>query len=115
MKKVKTIKQFQFKDQTNQEMVDYLNTKYPIRLKHNEDLINRVYNRYPLLKKSEVGIIIKAVFGSIRELLVLGEILNFNKLLFDFKLHFFEHKKGMVIFPSLKVKVSTPPILKKKL
>jgi len=115
MKKVKTIKQFQFKDQTNQEMVDYLNSKYPISLKHNEDLINRVHSRYPLLEKSEVGVIVKGVFASIRDLLVLGEILNFNKLFFDTKLHFFTHTKGVVIFPSLKVKISTPPILKKKL
>jgi hypothetical protein len=113
MKKPKTVVPFAFKDQTHQEMVDYLNDHYPISLKHNEGLVNRVHARYPLLDKSEVGIIIKAVFASFRDLLVLGKILNFNNLFFDAKLHFFNYRLGTRILPSLKVRISTPPKLRK--
>ena len=94
-------------------MVDYLNDKYPISLKHNEDLVNRVHARYPLLHKSEVGAVIKAIFGSLRDLLVLGKILNFNGLFFDAKLHFFDYRRDGHILPSLKVRISTPPKLRK--
>ena len=113
MKKQKTVVPFSFKDMTHQQMVDYLNENYPISLRNNEDLVNRVYARYPLLDKSEVGIIIKAVFGSLRDLLVLGKVLNFNSLFFDTKLHFFDHRRDGRILPSLKVRISTPPKLRK--
>jgi hypothetical protein len=98
---------------TNQQMVDHLNENYPISLKHNEDLINRIHARYPVLDKSEVGIIVKAVFASFRDLLVLGKILNFNSLFFDTKLHFFDYCRNGRILPSLKVRISTPPKLRK--
>lgn len=113
MKKQKTIVPFSFKDMTHQQMVDHLNETLPISLKHNEDLINRVYARYPVLDKSEVGIIVKAVFASFRDLLVLGKIMNFNSLFFDAKLHFFDHRRDGRILPSLKVRISTPPKLRK--
>ena len=113
MKKPKTIVPFAFKDKTKQQMVDQLNDQYPVSLKHNEDLVNRVHDRYPLLDKSEVGIIIKAVFSSFRDLLVLGKILNFHNLFFDAKLHFFNYRRDGRILPSLKVRISTPPKLRK--
>jgi hypothetical protein len=113
MKKQKTVVPFYFKDMTNQQMVDHLNDNYPISLRHNEDLVNRVYARYPILDKSEVGIIVKAVFASFRDLLILGKILNFNSLFFDTKLHFFDHRRDGRILPSLKVRMSTPPKLRK--
>jgi len=113
VKKPKTVVPFAFKDMTHQQMVDHLNDNYPISLKHNEDLVNRVYARYPLLDKSEVGIIIKAVFASFRDLLVLGKVMNFNNLFFDAKLHFFSHRRAGHILPSLKVRISTPPKLRK--
>ena len=114
MKKQKVCKQFDFKDQTHQQVVDELNSEYPVSLKHNEDLINRIFARYPLLDKSEVGIIVKATFSSMRDLLILGKVLNFNTLFFDPKLLFFTHKRGGKIYSALKVSVSTPPKLRKK-
>ena len=113
MKKQKTVVPFSFRKMSHQEMVDHLNENYPISLKHNEDLVNRVHARYPLLDKHEIGIIVKAVFASIRDLLVLGKVLNFNTLFFDTKLHFFEHRRDGRILPSLKVRMSTPPKLRK--
>jgi hypothetical protein len=112
MKKVKIARSFYFKDLSHQQVVDYMNINYPISLKNNQDLVERVYQRYPLIDKSEVGIIVKAVFSSIRDLLILGKVLNFNKLFFDCKLSFFTHRKKGVIFPALKACVSTPPSLR---
>jgi hypothetical protein len=109
MKKQKTVKPFHFQDLTHQEMVDQLNKENPVNIKYNEDLVNRVYAKYPLIKKSEVSLIIKAVFQSFRDLLILGKVLNFNNLFFDAKLHFFDYRKNGHILPSLKVKISTPP------
>lgn len=93
-------------------MINKLNSELPISLKYNQDLVNRVCERYPLVSKTDVSIIIKAVFQSFRDLLVLGKILNFNNLFFDTKLHFFEHCRDGHILPSLKVKISTPPPLR---
>jgi hypothetical protein len=113
MKKQKIVSPFYFQDQSHQQVVDYLNTEHPISLKYNKDLVERVYQRYPLIDKSEVGIIVKAVFSSFRDLLILGKVLNFNNLFFDTKLKFFQHRRGGRILPSLKVHISTPPPLRK--
>lgn len=112
MKKPKVVKPFFFNDLSHQEMVDLVNAENPISLQHNEELINRVHARYPLIEKSEVSIIVKAIFQSFRDLLILGKVLNFNNLFFDAKLHFFDYRKDGRILPSLKVKISTPPPLR---
>ena len=113
MKKQKTTRPFWFKDMTHKQMVDELNEEYPVNLRHNEDLVNRVHLRYPILDKTSISIIIKTVFQSFRDLMVLGSVLNFHKLFFDAKLHFFDYRKNGHILPSLKVKISTPPNLRK--
>jgi hypothetical protein len=112
MKKTKTTKAYYFKDLSHQDMIDLLNTDLPVNIKYNEDLVNRVHARYPLLDKVKVSIIIKAVFQSLRDLLVLGKILNFNNLFFNTKFHFFNHCRDGHILPSLKVKITTPPPLR---
>jgi hypothetical protein len=94
-------------------MVDALNKEYPINLKHNEGLVNRVAVRYPLLKKSEVGLIIRGAFQSLRDLLVLGKTLNLNSLLCDAKLFFFIQPRNGKRHPSLRINVSTPPSMRK--
>lgn len=113
MKKPKQVTPFYFKDISHQQVVDEINITHPINIKYNEDLVDRVYARYPLIDKTQTGIIIKAIFQSFRDLLILGKVLNFNSLFFDTKLLFFSHKRGVVIFPALKVEISTPPPLRK--
>lgn len=90
-----------------------MNKEYPVSLRYNEDLVNRVHARYPLVDKTQVSIVVKAIFQSFRDLLILGKVLNFNNLFFDTKLHFFDHRRNGHILPSLKVKISTPPPLRK--
>jgi hypothetical protein len=113
MKKPKLVKPFFFKQLDHQEVVDLINKEMPVNIKYNEDLVDRVYARYPLIDKIQVSIIVKAVFQSLRDLLVLGKVINFNNLFFDFKLHFFDYRRDGRILPSLKVKISTPPPLRK--
>jgi hypothetical protein len=112
MKKPKVVKEYYFKDMTNSDMMELLNKDLPINIKYNEDLVNRICNRYTLLDKKQISVIVKSVFQSLRDLLVLGKVLNFNNLFFDTKLFFFTHRKKGHIFPSLKVKMSTPPPLR---
>lgn len=112
MKKPKLVKPFVFKDLSHQEMVDLLNTTAPIDLRHNESLVDRVHQKYQFLTKTQISIIIKAVFQVWRDLLLLGKVLNFNNLFFDTKLHFFDYRRDGHILPSLKVKISTPPPLR---
>jgi len=114
MKKPKVVKPFSFKDLSHQEMSQLLNEENPVNLKYNEDLVDRVCARYPIISKTEVSIIVKAVFASFRDLMVQGAVLNFNNLFFDTKFHFFDYRKGGHILPSLKVKISTPPPMRKK-
>jgi hypothetical protein len=113
MKKPKTVRPYYFHDLTKQQVVDKLNKEYPISLKYNHNLVERVYQRYPLISKTEVGIIVKAIFSSFRDLMILGKVLNFNGLFFDTKLHFFNHRRAGRILPSLKVRIRTPPPLRK--
>lgn len=113
MKKPKQVKPFFFKDLSHQDMIKIVNTELPISLKYNEDLINRVHSRYPYLEKTTIAFIVKNIFQSLRELLILGKVLNFNKLFFDTKFYFFPHRRNGHILPSLKVKISTPPPLRK--
>jgi len=94
-------------------MVNLLNDDLPISLRKNEDLINRIHARYPLIDKSQISLIVKTVFQSLRELMVLGKVLSFHSVFFDTKLHFYLRNVKGVIKPSLKVKISTPPPMKK--
>lgn len=112
MKKPKCVKKYYFSNKSHYEMVDYINKELPINIKYNEDLINRIYSKYPLIDKSQISIIVKSVFQSIRDFLILGKVLNFNNLFFDTKLYFFAYCKKRHILPSLKVKISTPPPLR---
>ena len=114
MKKPKVVKPFYFKDLSHEEVVEILNNDLPINLRNNESLINRVHSRYPLISKLEVSIIVKAIFQSFRDFLVLEKVLNFNGLFFDTKLLFFDFNFRGHILPSLRVKMSTPPKLRKK-
>lgn len=105
------LKTFSFKDKTHQQVVNLLNKEDPINLKYNEDLVDRVYARYPFIEKSQVSLIIKGVFQSFRDLLVSGETLNFNGVFFNTKLFFYIRKRSKN--PLAKIKISTPPKLKR--
>ena len=104
---------FFFKDMSRKDMVDLLNKEFPIKLIYNEELIDRISEQYPLIEKYKVAIIVLNILNSLRELLVLGKVLNFTKMFSCVKLMFFAHHRGDVILPSLKVKMTTPKVIRK--
>jgi hypothetical protein len=103
----------QFKDQFN-DPCNELNNRYPISIKYNEDLVNRVCARYPLIDRYKVSLIIKTVFKSMRELLLLGYSLRFKGIFNIFRIYYHTRKEKGIISPSLRVKITTPPELKGK-
>lgn len=107
---MKSVRPFFFQDHTHQEVADLLDQEYPISLKHNEDLVNRVYLRYPILKKSEVAVIIRQVFQGFRTFLILGKTLG--DFLGRTRLVFSKHAYMGTYYPSLKIKVSTSTTVK---
>lgn len=112
MKKPKTIKKFFFKDRTHQEVSDDIDSILPIDLVENQDLIERIYSQYPIINKAEISFIVKEIFKAIRQLLILGNILNFNGLLFDTKFYFYRCARSDGTIAKLKINASTPMQLK---
>jgi hypothetical protein len=106
-------RQFFFDQLEHQEVIDLLNQQNPINLKYNLDLVDRVQARYPLLDKSQVSLIIRAIFQSWREFLLLGKTINFFSFFFKCRLFPIKCHRNGVIETRIKVKISTPPPLKK--
>lgn len=104
---------FSFKDKTHQEVVDIIDKEYPINLVNNQDLIDRIHAKCPFITKPEISIVVKQVFTCWRELLILGNVLNFNTLFFDCKLNIFKQRRKLGISNTIEVKMSTPPPLRK--
>jgi hypothetical protein len=110
MKKTKENKIYYFKN--DEEFINSIN-KIPINLSEHPDIIDRIYKKYPIIDKKDISIIVKVSLEVLRELLILGNIINFNKIFFDFKLYIFKYVRNGVIFPSLRVKLTTPPRIKR--
>jgi len=110
MKKVKTIRKFYFENLSEVDIINLVNREQPINIKHLSFIVDKIYAKYPLIDKSEISVIVRAVFESIREFLILGYIINFNKTFFDMKFHVFQFAKK---FSGLKVKLTTPPHIRK--
>ena len=104
---------FRYKDKSHREVYEIIEKELPISMKNNEDLIDRVHERYPILSKTEISIIVKAVFSALREMLILGKIVNIRTILAYMRLAFnktiFKIKKSQV---SAKVKLHTPDELR---
>ena len=83
---------FGFKDLDHEQVIEFMNEEYPVNIRYNEDLINRIHTRYPILDKASISVIV-----------------NFFP---DMKLFVFTHHRGGVTFPAVRVKVSTSKLLK---
>jgi len=90
MRKIKPVKNFDFKDLTKQEMLDLINKELPINIKKLEPIINRIYEKYPVIEKADISLIVKTAFELFREYLIMGYIMTFQKFLFDIRLYFFQ-------------------------
>jgi len=57
------------------------NRQFPINIKHLAHIIDRVSVRYPASPKSEIVMVAKAFFESMREILVQGDKLSVRELM----------------------------------
>lgn len=109
---VRKFSPYRFRDRSHQSLVEEINDDIPISLEHSQDLVGRVCDRYPYLPKYQSATIVKATFSTIRDLLILGNTLNFTRL---FNLVFLlikpklPPKSGYLI----KFAINTPPRLRK--
>lgn len=110
MKYKKNANSFEFKEISKEQMVDIINSKHPIKLNKISYFADKIHERYPIATKTEIVMVLKEVFETIREMLVLGYVINFNKLFFDTKLYFFASSQGKA---AAKIQAKTPPTLKK--
>lgn len=99
---------FHFIDISREQFCHLLNDKYPVKLRYNEDLINRIHTRYPLVDKAQIAIVVRGTFESFRDFLFMGKIINLYTLFFDFKA--FVYKKSEKF--SLKSSIKTPSEIK---
>lgn len=86
------IREFNFKNLTKEQMVEIVDKKFPISLRYNEELIEKVHSRYPLITKAEVAVIVKFVFETMREFMILCKVINFNKVFINLKMYFSKRK-----------------------
>lgn len=112
LKKLKNI--FRFKERSLEDKVKEVNSLFPINLKYNEELIDRIYEQYPYIEKHEISNIVLTTFSIIRECLIMGDIINIYNLFFNMKLFFFHATKDGAIISRLKGELTTPPKLRKK-
>jgi nucleoid DNA-binding protein len=107
-KKRKLVKQIKYKDLTIDEFILLVNKSLQIKLSDKFDLINEICDHYPLVSKKDVSMITKAFFDVMRESLMAGEVINFNKTFSNMKLMIYKHHRDNKDYVSVKVKISTP-------
>lgn len=108
MSKRSLVKQIEYKDLTLAEFTDLVNKSLQIKLSDKSDLIQSIHDRYPILSLQETSLIVKAFFDVIRESLIAGEIINFNKTFSGMQLQVYKHRRNNKDYVSVKVKISTP-------
>jgi len=96
-----------------EDLVDDIRSKLPINIKKLENIIDRIHEKYPLIDKTEVAIIVKAIFETMRELLIQKRQININNFFNSMKFYYFTGFRLGHIVPSLKIKINTSPKLRK--
>lgn len=107
-RKRKLVKQINYKDLTIQEFIELVNKSLQIKLSDKYDLISGIHDHYPVVSKKDISLIVKAFFDVMRESLLAGEVINFNKTFSKMMLLVYKHHRDNKDYVSVKVKVSTP-------
>ncbi len=108
MVKKKLLKQITYKDLTIEEFTDLVSKTLQVKLTDQHDLINNIHDRYPMIDKKDISLIVKSFFEVLRTSLLEGEILNFNKTFSNMRLLIYKHNRDNKDYVSIKVKISTP-------
>ena len=108
MSKKKNVKQIQYKDLTLSEFTELVNNSLQIKLSDKADLIRSIHDRYPILSLQETSLIVKSFFEVIRDSLIAGEVISFNKTFSGMHLKIYKSRRKNKDCASVKVKISTP-------
>lgn len=108
VKKLNVVQGFLF---TELELENLVDKKLPIDLKGLEFLAENIHNKYPVLDKHEIMLIIKMFFCRIRKFLITKKVINFSDFIFDTKLHFMMNCRNKNII-RVKIKLRTPENIK---
>lgn len=107
-KKKKLVKEIRYKDLSIEEFISTINKSLQIKLSDKAELIDEIHDHYPMVSKKDVSLIVKAFFDVLRESLVTGEVINFNKTFSNMRLLVYNHRRNNKDYVSVKVKISTP-------
>lgn len=80
------------------DIIKQLREAHPLSLRYNEDLIDRVYKRYPAIPKYKIAMIVKSFFEVLRGLFMMGDSITIQGLINN--LHFTsfaQYKNGRYI------------------
>lgn len=101
---------FYYENMTHSQFVDMIDREFPISLKYNANLINRIQARYPILTKSQIAIIVKALFLAIRRIILMGDYLTIYGLVIQLHMFLYYWKDLLCV----KMRYITDHILRKK-
>jgi len=95
---------------SNDFIVSIINQEYPMFSSLYKKWAAEIYKQYPLVDKSQIVLIIKAVFEELRDQLILGQEIAISKLFNHMILIANKHK---FLNTNLRVKISTPTLMAK--
>jgi len=98
----------------HKEVYEEANSSLKISLKYNEDLINRVCKRHPLIPKQDIIIVLTKSMEVMRDILIQGDIINFSKLFTDTKLYFQKSERFGKLRTLVKVRMVSPHSISNK-
>lgn len=107
-----------FYTSSEEDYISQVNSLLPVTLKYNADLIERVHARYPLLKKTEIALILTTFISVFRECLLRSHLMDFHNI-FSVYIYAFDRYKNAIkekfkgADPVIKFKVLTPRKLRK--
>ena len=93
-------------------MISLVNKELPINLNYNEDIINRIYDKYPLVNKKTIILVVNFTFIALRNFLIIGKVINFFNLFLNLKLYFFLNNWRKQSVVKIKAKIKTPKALR---
>jgi nucleoid DNA-binding protein len=87
-----------------------MDKKYPINISELENIITRIHNKYSIINKSEITLIVKSFFEEMRYLILIGKEININNFIPSVKLIRYKVKDR----DATRLKLSTPQDIKNK-
>lgn len=76
-----------------EEVIEYLNKRYPTTIERFDALIERVHQRYPLVDLADISLITRYVLEFIRDNFIREQELNIEKFMTNFKIRYIPNNK----------------------